>query len=148
MAKRMISQLCVGGPVVDCSSVLLWPGTLQDGFSMRKNLDYTDTITGAVTEANFMGWGLCRGLQAFLDIKEAGSRERSNPPLASAGGFDATYVNPACVATGRCLQHRVGAGDILQGAAGNPNHANIYAVFSVHPLAVLHALCNLPRYLR
>ena len=106
-------------------------GTLQDGFSMRRNLDYTDSATGAVTEAVFAGWGLCRGLEAYLDVKEPGCREHANPPLAVAadGVTAAPYISPACIAT------------------GDRRHANLYAVFLVHRLAVLHALCNLPRYL-
>ena len=32
-------------------------GTLQDGFPLRKNLDYGDR------RAEFIGWGLCRGMK-------------------------------------------------------------------------------------
>ena len=97
---------------------------------MRRNLDYSDPDTGAVTHATFAGWGLCRGLEAFLDIKEPGSREYQNAPLAVApDGTCAPYISPACIAT------------------GDWRHANLYAVYLVHRLAALHALCNLPRYL-
>ena len=56
-----------------------------------------------------MGWGLCRGLRAYLDVKEPGSREWARPPVDGV-----PYVNPACVAT------------------GDRRHANVHAVFLVH----------------
>ena len=99
-------------------------GTLQDGFSMRRNLDYTEPASGELVPAVFLGWALCRGLRAFLDIKEPGSREWDNPPVDGV-----PYINPACVVT------------------GDPLHANVYAVFLVHRHAALHSLMNLPRYL-
>jgi hypothetical protein len=99
-------------------------GTLQDGFSMRQNLNWTSPATGETVEAIFAGWGLCRGLKAYLDVKEPGSREYENPPVDGV-----PYINPACIAT------------------GNPLHANVYAVFLVHRQAAFHSLCNLPRYL-
>jgi hypothetical protein len=55
-------------------------GTLQDGFSMRSNLDYMDPTTGQVTVAQFIGWGLCRGLQAFLDV----SVQQRRPDMMNA----------------------------------------------------------------
>jgi hypothetical protein len=99
-------------------------GTLQDGFSMRRNLNWTSPTTGETVDAVFVGWGLCRGLKAYLDVKEPGSREYDNPHVDGV-----PYINPACVAT------------------GNPLHANVYAVFLVHRDAAFHSLCNLPRYL-
>ena len=99
-------------------------GTLQDGFSMRKNLDWVEPSSREKVDAVFLGWALCRGLRAYLDVKEPGSREWDHPPVDGV-----PYINPACVAT------------------GNPLHANVYAVFLVHKAAALHSLCNLPRYL-
>eukprot|EP01050_Picozoa_sp_SAG11_P017342 SAG11_NODE_2490_length_3294_cov_3.906416_3_plen_136_part_00 len=52
-------------------------GTLQEGFWLRQNLDH-----GGVP-ARFVGWALCRGLKAYLDVKEPGSREWYNNPLGT-----------------------------------------------------------------
>ena len=112
------------GAARDDMVALAVTGTLQDGFSMRRNLDYTEPASGELVPAVFLGWALCRGLRAFLDVKEPGSREWDNPPVDGV-----PYINPACVVT------------------GDPLHANVYAVFLVHRHAALHSLMNLPRYL-
>ncbi|CAE8621602.1 unnamed protein product, partial [Polarella glacialis] len=98
-------------------------GTLQDGFPLRKNLDYTDPCSGAVAEATFLGWALCRGVKAYFDVKDPSCREY----VPAAEG--AARVNPAMVATG-CWEH-----------------ANVYAVYLAHEKAALKALLHEPRYL-
>ena len=62
-------------------------GTLQEGFELRKNLDYP----GA--PAVFIGDAVVRGVKAHLDIKDPGCREYAAPPSRAR-------VNPACVVTG------------------------------------------------
>lgn len=49
--------------------------------------------------------------------------------LVDVGAGGVPYINPACIAT------------------GNPKHANVHAVFLVSHAALVHVLCNLPRYL-
>lgn len=114
----------LGAAARDDMVMLAVTGTLQDGFSMRQNLNWTSPTTGETVDAIFVGWGLCRGLKAYLDVKEPGCREYDNPHVDGV-----PYMNPACVATGNRL------------------HANVYAVFLVHRQAAFHSLCNLPRYL-
>lgn len=65
-------------------------GTLQDGFPLRKNLDYGEHA------ADFIGWALCRGMKSYFDVKDAGCREHVPPGAAPT-------VNPAIVATGNPL---------------------------------------------
>ena len=62
-------------------------GTLQEGFELRKNLDYP----GA--PAVFIGDAVVRGVKAHLDVKDPGCREYAAPPSRAR-------VNPACVVTG------------------------------------------------
>ena len=59
--------------------VLAVTGTLQDGFSMRRNLDHTDAVTGEKVDAVFIGWALCRGLRSYFDVKEPERGSKSNP---------------------------------------------------------------------
>ena len=84
-------------------------GTLQCGFELRRNLDHPEM------QAIFLGSAVVRGVKAYLDIKEPGSRE-----YVAAPGF--ARVNPANVITGeRC-------------------DANLYAVYLVHEAVVTRAL--------
>ena len=92
---------CVDPRVV----VVAVSGTLQEGFPLRKNLDYHDEVTGELRyPAEFLGWALCRGMKSYFDVKDAACREYVDP---AEGTLRAT--NPAIVAT------------------GNPLHANICA---------------------
>ena len=68
-------------------ALLAVSGTLQEGFELRKNLDYP----GA--PAVFIGDAVVRGVKAHLDIKDPGCREYAAPPSRAR-------VNPACVVTG------------------------------------------------
>ena len=95
-------------------------GCRQEGFPLRKNLDYHDELTGELRHAaEFLGWGLCRGMKSYFDVKDAACREH--------GGY--TAVNPALVPT------------------NNPLHANISAIYLVHEKAALNALLGEPRLL-
>ena len=91
-------------------------GTLQEGFELRGNLD----SPGA--PAVHVGGGLIRGVKAFLDVKEEGSREHRAPPAAAT-------VNPACVLT------------------SDPADANVYALYLVDEAALVRSLLGEPRYL-
>jgi len=97
-------------------------GTLQDGFPLRPNLDYTDPATGIKYPALFLGWGLIRGLKQYLDIKLPPAREFVPEPGLAA-------INPANVATGNRLD------------------ATQYAIYLVDDRACMHALAREPRYL-
>ncbi|KAJ1624146.1 hypothetical protein T492DRAFT_844973 [Pavlovales sp. CCMP2436] len=90
-------------------------GTLQDGHALRVNLDH------AQTPAVLVGWGVVRGVKAYVDVKEPGSREHV------AG--DAQPCNPACVVT------------------ADRSDANLYALYLVDERAAIGALLGEPRYL-
>ena len=102
-------------------------GTIQDGFELRKNIDYrpvsydgNDNEEGIV-EAVFLGWAVVRGVRMYLDVKEATSREY-DPEVPHR-------VNPAMVLT------------------GDANDANRYALYAVDERACLEALLGEPRML-
>ena len=102
-------------------------GTIQDGFELRKNIDYRpvsydgkDDEEGIV-EAVFLGWAVVRGVRMYLDVKEATSREY-DPEVPHR-------VNPAMVLT------------------GDANDANRYALYAVDERACLEALLGEPRML-
>ena len=102
---------CVDPRVV----VVAVSGTLQEGFPLRKNLDYHDEVTGELRyPAEFLGWALCRGMKSYFDVKDAACREYVDP---ADGTLRAT--NPAIVAT------------------GNPLHANICASLALRTPAVV-----------
>lgn len=96
-------------------------GSLQDGFPLRKNLDYYDKETNETTHALFLGWGLVRGLKSYFDIKTAPYREHMRTGFAR--------INPGMIAT------------------GNPKHANVYAIYLIDVRAGVNALLGEPRYL-
>eukprot|EP00978_Attheya_sp_CCMP212_P043434 scaffold283474_cov63-Attheya_sp.AAC.2 len=100
-------------------------GTIQDGFELRGNIDYSgahdDEEEVEVVKAVFLGWGVVRGVRMYFDVKEKGCRE-----------FDASIlhrVNPACVLT------------------GNAKDCNQYALYLVDERACLQALLDEPRFL-
>jgi len=96
-------------------------GTIQDGFELRKNIDYTEA-DGSKVKALLIGYGVVRGVKMFFDVKDAACREYdiANSPHR---------VNPAMVLT------------------GNRQDANQYAVYLVDERACLVALLGEPRYL-
>jgi len=77
-------------------------GTLQEGFWLRNKLDH-----GGVP-AQFVGWALCRGLKAFLDIKEPGCREWHNNPVGQSH-FKVAEIIPVCKPQGRTKLTSAGA---------------------------------------
>lgn len=91
------------------TTLLAVSGTLQCGFELRSNLDHPQMA------AVLVGSAVVRGVKAYLDIKEAGSREHRPPP-------ELARVNPANVVTGA------------------RSDANLYAVYLVHEAVVLSAL--------
>eukprot|EP00956_Cyclotella_meneghiniana_P031311 scaffold81874_cov50-Cyclotella_meneghiniana.AAC.2 len=103
-------------------------GTIQDGFELRKNIDYVDENTkddngsSIIIKAIFIGWAMVRGVKMYLDVKdEVTSREYDvNVPHR---------VNPALVLT------------------GDAKDANRYAVYAVDERACLEALLGEPRML-
>ncbi|KAL7536773.1 hypothetical protein ACHAXR_007389 [Thalassiosira sp. AJA248-18] len=105
-------------------------GTIQDGFELRRNIDYRPSSSsdngsseGGVVEAVFLGWAVVRGVKMYFDVKvdEATSREYDiNVPHR---------VNPAMVLT------------------GDANDANRYALYAVDERACLDALLGEPRLL-
>jgi hypothetical protein len=95
-------------------------GTIQDGFELRKNIDYRAPC-GATVEAVLIGYGIVRGVKMYFDIKDRECRE-----------YDPTTphrVNPAMVLT------------------GDPRDANQYALYLVDERACLNALLGEPRFL-
>lgn len=95
-------------------------GTIQDGFELRKNIDYR-ADGEATVEAVFIGYGVARGAKMYFDIKDEGCRE-FDPQVPQR-------VNPAMVLTGdRC-------------------DANQYALYLVDERACLNALLGEPRLL-
>ncbi len=99
-------------------------GTLEEGFPLRPNLDFTTEVKegNAEVRAIFLGHALIRGVRAFLDMKDPNSREFKAPP-------DLNPVNPTLV------------------ASGNNNDANISSIYLVDRRQALRALLNEPRYL-
>ncbi|MGR9087012.1 MAG: hypothetical protein ACU841_08065 [Gammaproteobacteria bacterium] len=97
-------------------------GTLEEGFPLRRNLDYEPGTPNEVL-STFLGRALIRGLRAHLDIKSPGWREFK----PESEGFNP--VNPGMVAT------------------GNWNDANIYSVYLIDRRQAVRALLNEPRFL-
>lgn len=102
-------------------TVLAVSGTIEEGFELRKNIDWCSEDGSSYFNAVFLGQGLCRGAKMFLDVKEQGSREydRSVP----------ARVNPAMVLT------------------GTASDANVYSVYLIDERACVNALLGEPRYL-
>jgi hypothetical protein len=95
-------------------------GTIQDGFELRKNIDFKAPGEPTV-EAVLVGNAVMRGVKMFFDIKDKGCREYdANTPHR---------VNPAMVLT------------------GNRQDANQYAIYLVDERACLNALLGEPRLL-
>ena len=100
-------------------------GTLEEGFELRKNMDYRpngDDGPGRVN-ATFLGKALVRGYKSFLDIKNPTWREYKDDE-----GVLKT-VNPALYPTG-CDEH-----------------ANRYAIYAVDSRQAINALAGEPRFL-
>jgi len=95
-------------------TLLAVSGTLQDGFELRGNLDHP------ACAALLVGGAVCRGVKAYLDVKEPGCREHR------AARDGAARVNPANVVT------------------GDRADANLYALYLVHEAVVLKALLGEP----
>ena len=94
-------------------------GTIQDGFELRKNIDYADGEE--CVEAVLLGYAVVRGVKMYFDVKDVGCREYdANTPHR---------VNPAMVLTGNRLD------------------ANQYALYLVDERACLVALLGEPRLL-
>jgi hypothetical protein len=99
-------------------------GTLEEGFPLRPNLDFTTEVNegNPPVLAIFLGRALVRGVKAFLDLKDSMSRE-----FKPAGMLNP--INPALV------------------ASGNNNDANISSIYLIDRRQALRALLNEPRYL-
>jgi len=106
-------------------------GTIQCGFELRSNIDFTTTNNSnsnndnkdedSVVKAIFLGYAVVRGVKMYFDIKDTMARE-----------YDAEKphrVNPAMVLTGDRLD------------------ANQYALYLVDERACLQALLGEPRML-
>ena len=85
-------------------------GTIQDGFELRKNINYV-APGEATVEAVLVGYGVCRGAKMFFDVKDKQCREY-DPAVPHR-------VNPAMVLT------------------GNASDANQYALYLVDERACL-----------
>jgi hypothetical protein len=98
-------------------------GTLEEGFPLRPNLDFTTEVNegNPAVLGIFLGHALVRGVKAFLDIKDSNSREFSATPN--------NPINPALV------------------ASGNNNDANISSLYLVDRRQAARALLREPRYL-
>ena len=98
-------------------------GTIQDGFELRKNIDYRHSSNNndKVVEAVFLGWAMVRGVKMYFDVKDESSREY-DPKVPHR-------VNPAMVLT------------------GDASHANRYALYIIDERACLEALLGEPRLL-
>ena len=94
-------------------------GTIQDGFELRKNIDYRSECE--IVRAVLLGYGVARGAKMYLDVKDESCREY-DPSLPAR-------VNPAMVLT------------------GDANDANCYALYLVDERACLNALLGEPRLL-
>lgn len=100
-------------------------GTLEEGFELRKNMDYRpfgNDGPGRVN-ATFLGKALVRGYKSYLDIKDPTWREYK------PGGDALKTVNPAVVPTG-CDEH-----------------ANRYAIYAIDSRQAIIALAGEPRFL-
>ena len=98
-------------------------GTLEEGFELRRNLDYRPSDDDASSvNATFLGKALVRGYKSFLDIKNPTWREYK-------GEKELKTVNPAIVPTG-CEEH-----------------ANRYAIYAVDSRQAIIALAGEPRFL-
>lgn len=98
-------------------------GTLEEGFELRRNLDYRPSDDDASSvNATFLGKALVRGYKSFLDIKNPTWREYKE-------GKELKTVNPAIVPTG-CEEH-----------------ANRYAIYAVDSRQAINALAGEPRFL-
>lgn len=95
-------------------------GTIQDGFELRKNIDFKAEGEPTV-EALLIGHAVVRGVKMFFDIKDDKCRE-----------FDPT------------LPHRVNPAMVLTGCRTD---ANQYALYLVDERACLNALLGEPRLL-
>lgn len=99
-------------------------GTLEEGFALRPNLDFLTEVN----EGNppvlgiFLGKALVRGVRAYLDIKEPGSREFRDLPAVNP-------INPGLV------------------ASGNDKDGNISSIYLVDRRQAARALLNEPRLL-
>jgi hypothetical protein len=102
-------------------AILAVSGTLEEGFPLRKNLDYDGPPS---VNATFLGKALVRGHKCFLDIKNPGWREYADHDEGVL-----KTVNPAIVPTG-CDEH-----------------ANRYSIYAVDSRQVLAALAGEPRFL-
>lgn len=100
-------------------------GTLEEGFPLRPNLDFTTEVNegNPAVLGIFLGHALVRGVRAFLDIKDSFSRE------FVAGPPGLNPINPALV------------------ASGNNNDANISSLYLVDRRQAARALLREPRYL-
>ncbi len=98
-------------------------GTLEEGFELRRNLDYRPSDDDASSvNAIFLGKALVRGYKSFLDIKNPTWREYK-------GEKELKTVNPAIVPTG-CDEH-----------------ANRYSIYAVDSRQAILALAGEPRFL-
>lgn len=98
-------------------------GTLEEGFELRRNLDYRPSDDDASSvNATFLGKALVRGYKSFLDIKNPTWREYK-------GEKELKTVNPAMVPTG-CDEH-----------------ANRYSIYAVDSRQAINALAGEPRFL-
>ncbi|HEX5657718.1 MAG TPA: hypothetical protein VFX59_11010 [Polyangiales bacterium] len=95
-------------------------GTLEEGFPLRPNLDYTSPTEKV--PAVFLGRALIRGLRAHLDMKDPNSREYKAPPALNP-------VNPALI------------------PSGNQLDANVSSIYLVDRRQAARALLNEPRFL-
>mmetsp|Transcript_81766 Transcript_81766/g.226498 ORF Transcript_81766/g.226498 Transcript_81766/m.226498 type:complete len:295 (-) Transcript_81766:147-1031(-) len=95
-------------------------GTIQDGFELRKNIDYTAEGEPTV-KAVFIGYGVVRGVKMYFDVKDEACREY-DPAVPHR-------VNPAMVLT------------------GDRSDANQYALYLVDERSCLNALLGEPRLL-
>lgn len=119
LLRRILCRSTDGG-TKSSRVIVAVSGTIQDGFELRKNIDYT--AEGEVTvRAVLLGYGVARGAKMYFDIKDRCCRE-----------FDPAVphrVNPAMVLT------------------GDRNDANLYALYLVDERACLNALLGEPRLL-
>lgn len=123
LAKKHLSEhasdwsgSCEGGDMV----MVAVSGTLEEGFPLRPNLDYTSPTEKV--PAVFLGHALIRGLRAHLDMKDPNSREYKAPP-------DLNPVNPALL------------------PSGDERDANISSIYLVDRRQAARALLNEPRFL-
>jgi hypothetical protein len=110
------SGTCEGGDMI----MVAVSGTLEEGFPLRPNLDYTSPTE--MVPAVFLGRALIRGLRAHLDMKDPASREYKAPP-------ERNPVNPALIPSGDELD------------------ANVSSIYLVDRRQAARALLNEPRFL-